>query len=144
MIGIIVTGHGNFGSGLTSSLQLIVGEQKNHYAIDFVEGMTTEQLAMKYEEAFEAMKDLDGIVVLSDLVGGSPFKTAVICGQDKKNIEVIGGTNLPVLLEAAMSKEFTDDVVLFTQQLVNTGKEQVMRFETSSLSTQQNTSEDGI
>jgi len=144
MIGIIVTGHGNFGNGLTSSLELIVGEQKQHYAIDFTEGMTTEQLALQYEEAFEAMSGLDGIVVLTDLAGGSPFKTAAICKQDKKNIELIAGTNLPLLLEAAMNKEFTDDVVLFAQQLVNIGKEQVIRFELASLKTQENTSGDGI
>ena len=35
MIGLIVTGHGNFGSGLTSSLNLIAGEQENYQYVDF-------------------------------------------------------------------------------------------------------------
>ena len=144
MIGILVTGHGNFGSGLTSSLELIVGKQNHYYAIDFIEGMTTEQLATEYEKAICEMKSCDGILVLSDLGGGSPFKTAVICSQGKTNIEVIAGTNLPLLLEAAMGKDFASDVTLFAQQLITTGKEQVLRFELANLKSQQSTSEDGI
>ena len=47
MIGLIVTGHGHFASGLTSSLKLIAGEPKNYAAVDFEETDSTEDLAKK-------------------------------------------------------------------------------------------------
>ena len=43
MIGLIVTGHGNFGSGITSSIELIAGPQEDYIAVDF-DGEGTEKL----------------------------------------------------------------------------------------------------
>ena len=38
MIGIIVAGHGNFASGITSMLELVVGKPENYEYIDFLQG----------------------------------------------------------------------------------------------------------
>ena len=51
MIGIIVTGHGNFASGLTSSLELIAGKQENYIAVDFLKEDGIEQLTEKLNNA---------------------------------------------------------------------------------------------
>ena len=54
MIGLIVTGHGNFGSGLTSSLNLIAGEQENYQYVDFtkeVDKFMTDATAKDLAEA---------------------------------------------------------------------------------------------
>ena len=98
MIGLIVTGHGNFASGLTSSLKLIAGEPKNYVAVDFLESYSVEDLERELNKAFDELKDCEGILVLSDLGGGSPFKTAVMTGYPKGNVEVIAGSNLPMLI----------------------------------------------
>ena len=144
MIGIIVTGHGNFGTGLTSSLELITGKHENYCAIDFIEGMNTEELANKYIEAIRNMSSCSGILVLSDLAGGSPFKTAVTVAQSYANIEVIAGTNLPLLLEASMMKNMDDDVTSFANKLINTAQESILRFDLVALKVQQVSSDDGI
>ena len=55
MIGLIVTGHGNFATGLTSSLALIAGEQEYYKAVDFTE--EPEQLEVALTAAMDELKD---------------------------------------------------------------------------------------
>ena len=55
MIGLIVTGHGNFGSGLTSSLNLIAGEQENYQYVDFTKEV--DELRDDLNKAMDALKD---------------------------------------------------------------------------------------
>ena len=43
MIGLIVTGHANFGSGMTSSVNLIAGEQEAYRYVDFLPTYGTEE-----------------------------------------------------------------------------------------------------
>lgn len=142
MIGLIVTGHGNFATGLTSSLNLIAGNPKAYQAIDFLEKYSVEDLEVELEKAIQELHDCKGIIILSDLAGGSPFKTAVTVGYPKGNIEVIAGTNLPMLIEVNMAREFVDDLTQLTEMAINTGKDQVVRYE--FVAVKQETSEDGI
>ena len=71
MIGLVVTGHGHFADGIHTSAQMIAGENDYVRYINFEEGMTPEQLAEKLNAAFDEFKSCDGVVVLSDLPGGS-------------------------------------------------------------------------
>mgnify|MGYP003192164960 CR=1 FL=1 len=114
MIGLIVTGHGHFASGLTTSLNLIAGDAKEYVAVDF--------------EATDSLKDCEGIIVLSDLAGGSPFKTAVEIGFPRGNVEVIAGTNLGMLVEINLTRTFSEDVHALAESACNVGKDQVMRY----------------
>ena len=73
--------------------------------------MTPEQLAEKFNAAFDEFRTCDGVVVLSDLPGGSPFKTAVECkyARPDQKIEVIAGTNLPMIVTAVTMLDMEDD-----------------------------------
>lgn len=131
MIGLIVTGHGHFASGLTSSLKLIGGSEtldKYEY-IDFEANDSVESLEEKLDLAFEALKDCDGILVLCDLVGGSPFKSSTILGYPKGNVEIIAGTNLPMLVEINLMRAFQNDVKVLANQAVSTGQSMISKYE---------------
>ena len=69
------------------------------------------------------------LLVLSDLAGGSPFKTAVVCGVQYKKVEVLAGTNLAMIIEASMSKDSQTNAAEFAKDIVSVGKEQVIHFE---------------
>lgn len=129
MIGLIVTGHGNFASGITSSLNLIAGDLENYVAVDFPAEYSVEDLERELNNAFETLKDCEGVLVLSDLGGGSPFKTAVIAGYPRGNVEVVAGTNLPMAIEVNMARKFIEDLGMLTEMAMNTGKDQVVRYE---------------
>ncbi len=143
MIGIIVTGHGNFATGLTSSVQLIAGNPEHYVAVDFLESNSSEDLANKINEAIDSLSDCDGILIFSDLLGGSPFKTAVeIKMARKEKIEVLSGTNLGMIIESSMARNFIEDVTTLANSTVSTGKDQVYCYEFTARKADE--SEDGI
>ena len=131
MIGLVVTGHGHFADGLHTSAKMIAGENELVKYVNFEDGMSTETLAEKLNEAYNGFAHCDGIVVLSDLPGGSPFKTAVECsmGHPDKKIEVLAGTNLPMIVTGVTMVEFEEDPTALAEELLTTGKEFMVRFE---------------
>ena len=129
MIGIIITGHGNFGDGIKSSLDLIAGNQENLKIVNF-DGNGTDKLTADLKQAMEEMKECNGILVFSDLPGGSPFKIAVESSVDYPNVRVIAGTNLPMVCEIAMARSFIDDVDQLLDMAINAGKDAIMKWET--------------
>lgn len=130
MVGILVTGHGHFASGLTSSVELIAGLPENYEKVDFLESYGVDELASELNKAMDRLSHCKSILVFADLAGGSPFKTAVEVGmQRKQRIEVIGGTNLGMIIEISLARRFITDVNDLIKMAVNTGKEQVIHFE---------------
>ncbi len=79
-IGLIVTGHGIFATGLTNSLRQIIGVPENYVPIDYRESDFLEDIFNKMIDALNVLKTCDEILVLCDLIGGIPFKTAVKIG----------------------------------------------------------------
>lgn len=130
MIGIVVTGHGNFATGLTSSVKLIAGMPECYQTVDFVQENSVDDLEANINEAIDKLKDCeDGILIFTDLVGGSPFKTSVeISIKREEKIVVLSGTNLGMLIESSMGRSFISDIDTLADMAVNTGKDQAMRF----------------
>ena len=88
MIGLVVTRHGHFAEGISTAAHMIAGENEAVRYINFEEGTTPLQLAEKFNAAFDEFHACDGVLVLADLPGGSPFKAAVECSiraQNKKS-----------------------------------------------------------
>lgn len=128
MNGIIITGHGSFASGLQTSVKLIAGEQPNIEYVDFVETDSTYDLETKLNSALSRLEGAEGVLFLCDLVGGSPFKTAVTLSAQKLNMAVIGGANLAMIIETAVMKDnFSLDEL--KNMAVNSGKEGIKAFE---------------
>ena len=142
MIGLIVTGHANFGSGMTSSVNLIAGEQEAYRYVDFLPTYGTEELTEEIAKAMDELKDCEGIIIFTDLMGGSPFNVAASLGHGKENVRIVAGTNLPMLVEIVMSRKFMDDLDRLVESVLETGKEQVTKYEFKQVV--QEESEDGI
>ena len=144
MIGLVVTGHANFGSGMTSSVNLIAGEQEAYQYVDFLPTYSTEDLAAELNKALDALKDCEGVIIFTDLMGGTPFNTAAQLGRDRENVRILAGTNLPMLVEVVMSRKFMDDLDGLVDSLLQTGKEQVAKFEFKQALQEEPGDEDGI
>lgn len=126
MAGIVITGHGNFATGILSAVELIAGKQESVQAVDFTEGMSVEQLELELKQAAAAVDGENGIVFFSDLVGGSPFKSSVLLAQTLK-AEVIAGTNLPMILSVIFTAANQSPVAL-KEQAMEEGKNGVLAF----------------
>ena len=144
MIGLLITGHGHFATGLGSSLKLITGNTENIVYVDFEEDHSTETLTDNLNKGFDELKGCDGVLVLSDLAGGSPFKCAVECkfARTDQAIEVIAGSNLPMLVEGSMMMGAFDSPLDFAESLIPTGRDYIIRFELAAR--EDNVEEDGI
>ena len=144
MIGLVVTGHGLFAEGMHSSAKMIAGENEHIKYVCFEEGMGLEELAEKLSAAYNELADCDGIVVLSDLPGGSPFKTAVECSvaHPDKQIVVLSGTNLPMIITGSTMLSFETDPQALADELLFEGKDNVVRFELAARVEEEE--EDGI
>ena len=142
MIGLLVTGHANFGSGLTSSVNLIAGEQEAYRYVDFLPTYSTEDLTRELTKALEELKDCEGVIIFTDLMGGTPFNVSAQIGHGKENIRIVAGTNLPMLVEIVMSRKFMDDLDGLVDSVLETGKEQVTKYEFKQVV--QEASDDGI
>lgn len=125
---IVLVGHGHFATGIYSSLQLIAGNQENVEAIDFVEGMSADELKQKI---LLAISNEEKVLILSDLLGGTPFKvSSTIMGENPtKTMNVLSGLNLAMLMEAVFARmahgfdEVADKAVAAAQSGVVNGKE---------------------
>ncbi|WP_077611375.1 PTS sugar transporter subunit IIA [Clostridium sp. Marseille-P2415] len=127
MIGIIVTGHGNFAAGISSGLELLFGAPECFIPVDFTALCTPAVLKNKLEGAVQNLKECETILIFCDLVGGSPFNiSSEIKMESDRNIEVIGGTNFPMVLEALMGRlqETGED---FVGHVIESGRSQIMR-----------------
>ena len=145
MIGLVVTGHGLFAQGMQSSAKMIAGENEHIKYVCFEDGMGLEELAEKLTAAYNELSDCNGIVVLSDLPGGSPFKTAVECAfaMPEKQIIVLSGTNLPMIITGSTMLSFEDDAQALADELLFEGKDNVVRFE-MAVREEEPEDEDGI
>ena len=71
MIGIIISGHAQFASGITSSLEMIAGKQDHYHVIDFLEENPLEQISEDIENAIiELKKECEGVIIYTDLIDG--------------------------------------------------------------------------
>ena len=105
MLSIILTGHGGVASGLEKAMLQILGEQEQFVAIDFPETSSTAILTAQLEEAIQTLPETEGIIFLTDLLGGTPFRVASTLAMPRPDCEVITGTNLQLLLEMAMERD---------------------------------------
>jgi len=98
MIGVLITTHGNLGSELIKAAELIRGSLKGvvHVSIDQTKGV--EELQKEISAAIKKLDRGQGVLILTDLFGGTPSNIS-LSFLKKGKVEVITGVNLPMLLK---------------------------------------------
>lgn len=131
MIGIIVTGHGEFASGLTSGLKLFAGEPEYFEAVDFKPEDSIENLTDRLAEALNKLRGCEAVAVLADLAGGSPYNVASrmkLSGQ-YGDLEVVGGCNLPMVFHAYQYRTMITGIRELLEASMEEAKGQMVRFQ---------------
>ena len=104
MIGILLVTHGHFAQGIMESARMLVGEQERLEALCLTETDDVDQFKQTVTDAIDRLDDGSGVLVLVDVLGGSPFNTAA-CQLRQKHIESVTGLNFPMLLAALEGRE---------------------------------------
>lgn len=102
MIGILVATHGGFAEGLINATELIAGKQENLMGMGLYHGDSVEAFEENMAAAIASLDDGDGVLVLVDILGGSPSNCAIRSIQLAHNIKAIASVNMPMLVEACM------------------------------------------
>ncbi|CAH0537269.1 hypothetical protein [Vibrio marisflavi] len=74
MIAVILPGHGTFVHGHGQTLHKVISEQMKFKAFDYPVGMNTSQLEPAMQASIEEIDSGEGIALLTDLLGDTPFR----------------------------------------------------------------------
>ena len=100
MIGIVLVTHGRLAAEFIAALEHVVGPQTNIAAVCIGPDDNMEQHRKGILDAVAKMNDGSGVIVLTDMFGGTPSNLAISI-MDKPDVEVIAGVNLPMLIKLA-------------------------------------------
>ena len=147
MIGFILTGHGQFSNGLKSALDMVAGDQPAFQVVPF-EGSEAATYGDDLRAAITAMRAEceEGVIVFVDLLGGTPFNQSMMIANDVDKLEIVTGTNLPMVIELLFARNGATDVTALAEQAVTAGKDAVTRQSLASVmgNADDDTEEDGI
>ena len=117
MIGMVLVTHGQLASAFVAALQHVVGAQTNIAAVCID---PDDDMEKRRQEIIDRISDVDdgsGVVVLTDMFGGTPSNLAISI-MDSTNVEVIAGVNLPMLIKLASARkeETLENIVASAQE----------------------------
>ena len=100
MIGMVLVTHGRLADEFIAALEHVVGPQRNISAVCIGPEDDMEQRRREIIDQVARVDDGTGVVVLTDMFGGTPSNLAISI-IDRAKIEVIAGMNLPMLIKLA-------------------------------------------
>jgi PTS system mannose-specific IIA component len=104
MIGIVIVTHCNLGQELIRAAEFISGRLKQTQAVSLNPGDQDELLRGKIAKAIEQVDTGNGVILLTDMFGGTPSNISLSFLSEGK-VEVVTGANLPMLIGLASKRE---------------------------------------
>jgi len=125
MQGVVIASHGPMAQGILDTSKLFVGEQGQLVACCLYADTNPDDFVTTLEEAVKSVDTGDGVIVLCDMLFGSPCNCMMrIVGTDVSNdkLQVLTGVNLAMVLQVLSTRESN---TVNADDLVNAGKEGV-------------------
>ena len=104
MVGILVITHRQLAQEFVATAELIVGKMENWIGLSLDPELPVDDLRQQITKAMDEVNDGDGVIVLTDMFGGTPSNLS-LSFLNHEGIEVVTGVNLPMLLKLAHSRE---------------------------------------
>lgn len=109
---LLLVSHGGFAEGLKTSLAMFAGDKMEQViAVGLKDGKTVDDFAKDFRQAISGLTADDSVVVLADIVGGSPLTTACSVLDEVGKLDdaiVLGGMNLPMAITSAVMKDMLE------------------------------------
>jgi PTS system mannose-specific IIA component len=105
MIGIVIVTHSQLGDSLIEAAEFILGSKPEAtVAVSVDLNENAEKLRDKIETAIKKVRQTEGVLILTDMFGGTPSNLSYSFLEEGK-IEVISGVNLPILIKATSARK---------------------------------------
>ena len=99
MVGLVVICHGEMGTELVKAAEMIVGKIQAVEAVSVKQESAPETLRDEIQRAIKKVDRKNGVMVLTDMFGGTPSNIALAFLDD--HVEVVTGANLSMLIKFA-------------------------------------------
>ena len=100
MIGLVIVTHGRLAAEFVSAMEHVVGRQRAVEAVCIGPEDDMERRRQDILEAVDRVDSGDGVILLTDMFGGTPSNLAISV-MEQTRAEVIAGLNLPMLIKLA-------------------------------------------
>ncbi len=104
MTGIVVVAHHNIAKEMVATAEMIVGSQKQLETIDIFPENNVDTIKEKVVQALKKTDTGDGVIILTDMFGGTPSNIG-LSFLDEGKVEVVAGVNLPMLIKLVTFRE---------------------------------------
>jgi PTS system mannose-specific IIA component len=104
MVGVLVVSHGRFAEELVNAARTIVGETKGLEALSFGWNDHVELAEQQLNEAIRRVDTGKGVLLMTDMFGGTPTNLALSVHEANK-VEIVTGVNLPMLIKCTNLRE---------------------------------------
>ena len=109
---VVLVSHGTFAQGLHSVLKMLAGgDRADVLSTGMEDGMGADVFAERFKETIAPIGDEDEIILLADIIGGSPLTNALDVAAKAGMLDrtrAYGGMNLPMALTAVLMKDTVD------------------------------------
>ncbi|MDR2833200.1 MAG: PTS sugar transporter subunit IIA [Streptococcaceae bacterium] len=100
MIGVVIATHGDLAKGFHHATKMFFGETTNIETIGLQLEDSADDFQANLEELIKKVDSGEGVVVLTDLNGGTPFNRSLMSMSNLSNkMEVLSGVNLPMIMD---------------------------------------------
>ncbi|MBW2107984.1 MAG: PTS fructose transporter subunit IIA [Deltaproteobacteria bacterium] len=125
MIGIVIVTHSGLGEALIEAAECVLGgplEATTAVSVDL--NHSAEKMRKKIVSAIKAVDQGDGVIMLTDMFGGTPSNLSLSFLEEGK-IDVLTGVNLPVLIRAEKMRRDDNDLDHLAESIQAYGKKSI-------------------
>lgn len=103
---VILVSHGKFANGLNDALSMLAGNREDILSVGLENGKSVDEFVALFTEKIKDISTDDEVILLGDIIGGSPLTNAtnVLINKGIKTV-ILGGMNLPLALTTVLMKD---------------------------------------
>lgn len=131
MVGVLILTHGKLADGLKNSVEMIMGQNESFNTLGLYEGDDFYEFKENVLEHISLLDTGEGVLVLVDLFGASPYNSVMFNYQEiksrEKNVRLITGVNLPMVIESLNARNYMKLDQLY-EEVMNMGISNIKGF----------------
>jgi len=123
---LLMVSHGTMAPGVHSVIKMLLGDRDNVLSYSMEDGVSADEFVARLKEVIAPISADDSVVVLGDIVGGSPLTNTLNTLTEAgllANTTAFGGLSLPMAISALMAIEDGLDDATLVQNVISEARE---------------------
>lgn len=124
MIGVVIATHGRLAHELLQAAVFIVGKAEQMKAISIDPSKDIKELQAEIKKVIEEVNTGEGVIVLTDMYGGTP-SNMTLSFLKKNEVEVVTGVNLPMIIRICQGRGKWSSLNDIAKEVVEYGRKSI-------------------